>query len=52
VSHVEFRLLGPVEVLDRGGPVPLGGPRGQGIVAALLLRADRVVSIDQLVAAA
>jgi DNA-binding SARP family transcriptional activator len=52
VPHLEFRLLGPVEVTDRTGPVPLGGAPGQRILAALLLDADRVVSVEQLVAAA
>ncbi|MGH3879371.1 MAG: AfsR/SARP family transcriptional regulator, partial [Actinophytocola sp.] len=52
MSKVEFRLLGPVEVGCDGRPVPLGGLRHQALVSALLLDANRVVSVDQLVAAA
>jgi hypothetical protein len=52
VSTIEFRLLGPVEMSRDTGPVPLGGPRGQAIVAALVLEPNRFVSLDQLVASA
>jgi DNA-binding SARP family transcriptional activator/tetratricopeptide (TPR) repeat protein len=46
---VEFALLGPVEAHGPRGPVELGGPRGQSVLAALLLNANRVVSLDALV---
>jgi DNA-binding SARP family transcriptional activator len=52
MPRAEFRLLGPVEVFSGDGAVALGGPRGQCIAAALLLEANRVVSVDRLVAAA
>jgi DNA-binding SARP family transcriptional activator/tetratricopeptide (TPR) repeat protein len=52
VSDVEFRLLGPVEVDCAGRSVPLGGARDRALVAALLLEAGRVVSLDQLLGAA
>jgi hypothetical protein len=52
VSKVEFRLLGPVEVGCDGRPVPLGGLRHQALASAQLLDANRVVFVDQLVAAA
>lgn len=45
---MEFALLGPVEVDGPDGPVALGGPRGQSVLAALLLNANRVVSLDAL----
>jgi DNA-binding SARP family transcriptional activator len=51
MSKIEFRVCGPVEVIQRDRPVDLGGPRGRGVVAALLLEANRVVSVDHLVAA-
>jgi DNA-binding SARP family transcriptional activator len=45
----EFRILGPLEVWSDDGPVPLGGPRQRALLAALLLRAGRVVPTEQLV---
>src|SRR5215203_4993244 len=46
---LEFRILGPLEVLDASGaPVRLGGPRQRAVLAILLLNANRVVSIDRL----
>ncbi|MGW4793387.1 AfsR/SARP family transcriptional regulator [Nonomuraea sp. NPDC004297] len=48
--HIEFRVLGPLEVSVRGRPVRLGGLRQRSLLAALLLDAGRVVSIDQLAA--
>ncbi len=46
---VVFSVLGPVEVRSGGRPVPLGGGRQRALLVALLLSADRVVSIDRLV---
>ncbi|BCB76631.1 BTAD domain-containing putative transcriptional regulator [Phytohabitans flavus] len=48
---MEFRLLGPVEVRLDGQPLALGGPRQRTVLAALALRANEVVSVDQLTAA-
>jgi DNA-binding SARP family transcriptional activator len=45
---LEFRILGPLEVLGPDGPVRLGGPRQRAVLAILLLNANRVVSIDRL----
>ena len=45
---LEFRILGPLEVLGPDGPVSLGGPRQRAVLAILLLNANRVVSIDRL----
>ena len=46
---LEFRILGPLEVVDpSGAPVRLGGPRQRAVLAILLLNANRVVSIDRL----
>ena len=45
----EFRILGPLEVTSESGPVALGGPRQRAVLAALLLRAGRVVPTEQLV---
>ena len=47
---MEFRLLGPLEVLDDDGvPVPLGGPRPRALLAQLLLQPNAVVSTDRLI---
>jgi ABC-type branched-subunit amino acid transport system substrate-binding protein/DNA-binding SARP family transcriptional activator len=46
---VEFRLLGPLEVIEQGQPMALGGPRQRAVLASLLLDANHVVSTDQLI---
>jgi DNA-binding SARP family transcriptional activator len=46
---LEYRLLGPLEVVGEGGPLALGGQRQRALLAALLLEAGRVVSTDRLV---
>ena len=46
---LEFRILGPVQVLDDGGQLlPLGGAKQRATLAMLLLRRNEVVSRDQL----
>jgi DNA-binding SARP family transcriptional activator len=45
---LEFRILGPLEVVDESGPVDLGGKRQRATLAILLLNANRVVSVDRL----
>ncbi len=45
---LEFRILGPLEVVGPDGPVHLGGPKQRATLAILLLNANRVVSIDRL----
>jgi DNA-binding SARP family transcriptional activator len=47
---LEFRILGPFEVLAADGePLALGGQRQRAVLALLLLRANDVVSTDVLV---
>ena len=46
---MEFRLLGPVEVLRDGRPVALGGAKPRALLALLLLHANEVVSRDRLI---
>ncbi|GIF50407.1 DNA-binding SARP family transcriptional activator [Asanoa ferruginea] len=46
---MDFRLLGPIEVWAAGNRVPLHGARQERVLAALLLDADRPVSIPRLV---
>ena len=46
---MEFRILGPLEVVDdEGRAVPLGGARQRALLTALLLRPNEVVLLDQL----
>jgi predicted ATPase/DNA-binding SARP family transcriptional activator len=49
VTAVSFKVLGPLEAVRDGVPVPLGGPRPRAVLAALLLSAGRPVHIDTLV---
>ena len=39
---LEFRILGPLEVVDEGGRVALGGQRQRALLALLLLHAGEV----------
>ncbi len=45
---MEFRVLGPLEVLADGRPLDLGAPRQRALLAFLLLNANEVVSTDRL----
>jgi YVTN family beta-propeller protein len=45
---VEFRILGPLQVLDGDVAVPLGSPKEQALLAVLLLHAGEVVSRGRL----
>jgi DNA-binding SARP family transcriptional activator len=46
---LDFRVLGPLEVVDDQGAVRLGGPKQRAVLAMLLLGANHVVPIDRLV---
>ena len=45
---LDFRVLGPAEVTADGRALPLGGSRPLIVLAGLLLRANRVVPVDEL----
>ena len=45
---LEFRILGPLEVVAGHGPIRLGGPKQRATLAILLLNANRVVSVDRI----
>ena len=48
---MEFRILGPLEVIgDDGASVAVGGSRERGVLALLLLSANRVVPSERLAA--
>lgn len=46
---MEFRLLGPVEVVDGGRALPVGGPKPRTLLAVLALSAGRTVPVDSLI---
>ena len=46
---MEFRILGPLEVLDGDRAVALSGQRQRGLLALLLLHANQVVSSSRLI---
>jgi DNA-binding SARP family transcriptional activator len=51
-KRVRFTLLGPLAVGSDAGNVGLGGTRAQCLLAALLLSAGKVTSVEQLIEAA
>ena len=48
-TSLEFRILGPMEVLRDGLPLELGPRRHRALLALLVLDANRVLSADRLV---
>ncbi|MGH2970237.1 MAG: AfsR/SARP family transcriptional regulator, partial [Solirubrobacteraceae bacterium] len=46
---MEFRLLGPMDVLDGGTAVALGGLKQRALLARLLVTPNRAVAVDRLV---
>jgi DNA-binding SARP family transcriptional activator len=46
---MEFRILGPLEVLEDGSPLPLGRLKERTVLALLLLHANEFVSRERLV---
>jgi DNA-binding SARP family transcriptional activator len=46
---MRFRILGPLELKDDGGEVPLGGHRPRALLALLLLHPNEVVPADRLI---
>lgn len=46
---LEYRILGPLEVVDDARPLALGGQRQRALLAALLLRPGNVVPTERLV---
>lgn len=49
MDGVQFRVLGPLEVLVNGQAIKLGGRRPQTTLAVLLLAEGRVVTVERLV---
>ena len=46
---MEFLILGPLEAWFRGQSIPLGGAKQRAVLAALLLRAGEVVTVERLI---
>ena len=46
---MEFRVLGPLEVVGDDGPLQLGGPKQRAVLAHLILRSGRLVSAATLI---
>jgi WD40 repeat protein/DNA-binding SARP family transcriptional activator len=46
---VEFRILGPLEVVRDGAPIVLGAAQERALLALLVLRGGKAVPIDRLI---
>lgn len=46
---MEFRILGPLEVVHEGRELQIPGEKQRALLAALLLEANRVISTDRLI---
>lgn len=46
---MDIRVLGPVEIVDEGGSVPLGGAKQRAVLAVLLAASGERVSIERLI---
>ena len=46
---MDFRVLGPLEVVRNGQPLALGGSKQRAVLAVLLLHANETVSTDRLI---
>lgn len=46
---MEFRILGPLAVVRRDRPLPLGGAKQQAVLALLLLHANRLLATDRMI---
>ena len=47
---MEFRILGPLDVVAEARPLELGRRKQRAVLAILLVHANGVVGLDQLVA--
>lgn len=48
-SAVEFRVLGPLEVIKDNSPVSITAPRQRALLTVLALEANHVIGVDRLV---
>ena len=47
--RMDFRILGPLEVLDDGQAVPIGGTKQRALLALLLLHRNETLTTDRLI---
>src|SRR5918994_7087046 len=48
-TGMDFRILGPLEVLDEGRAITLGGSKLRALLALLLLHANETLTTDRLI---
>jgi DNA-binding response OmpR family regulator len=48
-NGMDFRSLGPLEVLDEGRAVALGGSRQRSLLALFLVHANETLTTDRLI---
>ena len=48
-TDMDFRILGPLEVLDEGHAVTLGGSKQRALLALLLVHANETLTTDRLI---
>jgi DNA-binding SARP family transcriptional activator len=48
-TDMDFRILGPLEVLDEGRAVVLGGSKQRALLALLVLHANETLTTDRLI---
>ncbi|HET8821709.1 MAG TPA: BTAD domain-containing putative transcriptional regulator [Thermoleophilaceae bacterium] len=46
---MDFRILGPLEVLDEGRPITLGGSKQRALLTLLLLHPNETLATDRLI---
>ncbi|MFL5757110.1 MAG: BTAD domain-containing putative transcriptional regulator [Chloroflexota bacterium] len=46
---MEFRILGPLDVVEGDRQIPLGGRKPRALLAMLILRRRQIVAVDELV---
>jgi DNA-binding SARP family transcriptional activator len=46
---VEFRVLGPLEAVNEGLPIPLPAAKPRALLGTLLLNSNRVISVSRLI---
>ena len=46
---MEFRILGPLEAVNAGRPLPLGGSKQRALLGVLVLHANETLSTDRLI---
>ena len=48
-AGLQFGVLGPLQLIADGNPVPLGAPKQRAVLAMLVVNRNRPVSVDSLI---